>query len=255
MEPSRPTLLIFTLGPENQARRHPLLPSSFQSLAASVYGTGLTTALEAGRDCGCRLLVSTPTPFPLPTDVTFFPQRGRGFGQRLAAAFRHAEREGAPVVAVGTDVPDLTAAQVRQALERLSENPHRVVLGPSPDGGLYLLAAARPVAEILSRVPWCRPDTLALLRAELTAAHFEIELLEPLADLDGPSDLETWLATRPGLPEPATAAAVHPLWACLASQLRRVLAAWKHPGTPTCLGERAPAAVSVHRGRAPPHRH
>lgn len=248
MNATRPTLLVFTLGPHREARRRPLLPASLQGFATGIHAAGLAAALAAGRECGCRLVVSTPQPLPLAEDVTFSPQRGAGFGERLADAVRAGATGGGPLVVVGTDVPELGASHLQKALDGLAEDPGRVVLGPSPDGGLYLLAAARPIAELLAQVAWCRPDTLHRLCDLLARAGFRVELLEPLADLDGPGDLERWLAAR----FPASSPALLPAWRSLARRLRQLLAAWKLPASPRLLGRPCLSTVTVRAARAPP---
>lgn len=244
METSRPTLLIFTLGPSRESARRRLLPRWLSAVEVGVRRTCLDAALAAGREAGCRLEVSSPAPLPLPSGVEGHPQHGEGFGRRLRAAWRGASRRaGGPVVVVGTDVPGLTADHVRGALEGLAAAPGRVVLGPSPDGGVYLLAAAEPVDHVLAGIRWCRSDTLAQLSRAFSVAGFTVVLLEPLGDLDRPADLERWLARRRPLPA---------AWLGLVATLLRLLAALRNPGAPRLLGHLRPAAVPVRGGRSPP---
>lgn len=246
-DPARPTLLVFTVGARAEGRRRRLLPERFGDRETAVYQACLDEALAAGRALGCRLAVSSPAPLALPADVAARPQAGRGFGERLAAAFDGAfDSIGtAPVVVVGTDVPGLSAAHVGQALELLAAAPdeRRVVAGPSPDGGLYLLASARPLGELFPHVRWRRGSTLADLRRTLTAAGIELVLLEPLADLDRPADLAGWLAARA-----RTGADLN----ALARRLCRLLAALVRPAEAPGFGPPLPVPVRAPRGRAPP---
>ena len=55
-------------------------------------------------------------------------------------------RSAGPVVLIGSDSPTLPIAYVDQAYALLSEVP--VVLGPSTDGGYYLIGAAGPVPSV-----------------------------------------------------------------------------------------------------------
>ncbi len=119
-----------------------------------------------------------------------------------------------------------------------------MVLGPSPDGGCYLIAATQPIDHLLGQVPWCCRDTLAKLRAALIADGFEVDLLEPLADLDQPSDLDRLLSTA--------AAALSRRWWALLDRLRDLLAALRAPAVPSLLGCPRPAIVPVRVGRGPP---
>lgn len=251
---TRPTLLVFTLGPATEARRRPLLPTALRARESEIRAAGLAGALEAGRQNGCRLVVCSPAELALGPDVESLPQTGAGFGQRLAEAFgRVGQGPGLgrePVVVVGTDVPGLAPRHVREALELLAGKPRRVVLGPSPDGGLYLIASRHPLAGLLRKAGWCRRDTLARLCMLLRGAGFEVALLEPLADLDQPADLECWLAAelrgRKGAsPSP---------WALLAARLRGLLSRWKQPLEGPAMLPPPPSPIPMLAGRAPPGR-
>ena len=92
-------------------------------------------------------------------DLVFVPpaaQSGGDFGARLEGAFREAVRQGyREIVAVPGDVPELTARDLDSAFRALEETD--TVLGPSPDGGVWLIGLdAREVAfsDFLERVPW-----------------------------------------------------------------------------------------------------
>lgn len=215
---AQPTLLVFTLGAGAESRRRPLLPEALRGEERAFRRACLDAALEAGAEAGCRLELSSPSRLPgvARSAVTWRPQTGEGFGARLAGALddcfeRRAEATG-PVVLVGTDVPGLGADHVTRALAALEDDPDRVVLGPSPDGGFYLLATGRPIDGLAEAVRWCSAATLVTLRATLESAGRPVTLLAPLADLDAPGDLERWIKTarrQPGAPSRLRAWAAH----------------------------------------------
>lgn len=191
-----PTLLVFTLGAQCESRRRQLLPARWGAVEERLHRACLGAALDAGRAAGCRLEVAAPRRLDLPGDVRQRTQTGRGFGARLRASVRAAFAAGAgPVVLVGSDVPALSASHVERTLELLAGDPRRVVVGPSPDGGFYLLASAEPLDDALAEVRWCCRLTLRSLRRALARRGRAVVVLEPLADLDRPSDLERWLAS------------------------------------------------------------
>src|SRR4051812_23555034 len=141
---SSPTLLVFTLGAARESERRALVPAPLRELEVGMRTACLDSVLDAGRACGCRLEVSSPGEIQgLPADARRVPQGGTGFGPRLEAAMRAAfagfPGGAGPLVVVGTDVPGLAAAHLARALSLLEEDADRVVLGPSPDGGFYLL--------------------------------------------------------------------------------------------------------------------
>lgn len=80
-------------------------------------------------------------------------QVGGDLGERLERAFDESfsQSEG-PVIAIGTDTPELTPEQIAEALRLLQEGD--LVLGPAHDGGYYLIGLARPCPEIFREMPW-----------------------------------------------------------------------------------------------------
>jgi len=239
-----PTLLVFTLGADRERARRSLLPHELRAMEIGVRQGCLETALAAGRVCGCRLEICSPSPIALSPDVQNVAQEGPDFGSRLERAMLAAFGRGAdPVVIVGTDVPGLAARHVSRALALLADDPDAVVIGPSPDGGFYLLALRRPIAGLGSATRWCRRDTLRGLLRALRAAGREVVLLEPLADLDRRTDLEGWLAAKPGREK---------RWRDLSRQLRRFLAESCRPFMPLSLGRPRSAVASFLTGRSPP---
>jgi glycosyltransferase A (GT-A) superfamily protein (DUF2064 family) len=245
-----PTLLVFTLGPDAESRRHRLLPERWRGAEVRFRRSCLDRVMEAGHRAGFRVEVSSPrSPEALGvapgTAVDHRPQRGGSFGGRLDRALAEClEQHGGPVVVVGTDVPGLAARHLEQALARLGDDPDRVVVGPSPDGGFYLLAARRPIDGLGSAVHWCCGRTLETLLEALTGAGRPVVLLEPLTDLDRPADLERWLAGCDGAPDEDLRAAVGPL--------RRILAILRRPRVHGGVSILRPTLALTTPGRGPP---
>ncbi|MDX1501327.1 MAG: DUF2064 domain-containing protein [Thermoanaerobaculia bacterium] len=240
---SQATLLVFTRGPVRERRRRLLLPAHSQMLERQLYLRCLDEAVAAGSAAGCRVVVSSPEPVAVPASVERLHQSGSGFGARLMDALARAGRNAAPVVVVGTDAPGLTARTVRDSLAELRRDPERVVVGPSPDGGFYLLAATRPLTAELEQVAWCRRGALASLLAALARAGRPVTLLAPLADLDRPADLERLLA-RGGL--------TRGVWRDLGRRLAELLAGLKLPPAPPVLPPLGLALAGPTPPRAPP---
>jgi hypothetical protein len=136
-------------------------------------------------------------------------QRGNGFAERLANAFADARALGyRSILAVPTDVPLLGRYQIAEAFRRLEEKS--VVLGPSPDGGAYLIGCRTDAAALLAGVRWQTSRTFA----DLSANAGNPALLDPLEDVDRWADVVV-LGIRPGLD--------HALAALVAGLLRRSL--------------------------------
>ena len=126
---------------------------------------------------------------------TVVPQRGDGLAERLAAA--HADAGPGPVVQVGMDTPQVTAAlllEVAAGLDRAG-----AVLGAAADGGWWVLALRDPGrAELLRGVPMSTPETGAATLSALVAAGLTVGATATLRDVDHHDDAAAVAASAPG---------------------------------------------------------
>lgn len=112
-------------------------------------------------------------------------QCGESFGQRLANAVEKSFALGySRLLICGTDTPDLTEAHFLEAAERLQT--HSVVLGPSPDGGVYLIGLRRESfrKEAFQSLPWLSALVLRSLTAWAKEQALPLCLLSTLTDVD-----------------------------------------------------------------------
>lgn len=94
-----------------------------------------------------------------------------------------------PVCLIGTDVPDISVADVRRAFRQLGDAD--AVFGPAEDGGFWLVGLKRMPRVIdpyRGRVPWSQADTLARTlanlvdhRTALAARHHDVDSAADLA--------------------------------------------------------------------------
>lgn len=131
----------------------------FEELASSNF----TLVLQKGNDLGARLL------------STFEQLFGRGYQQ---------------VMAIDSDTPTLPNTYLEQALDLIATPQIDVVLGPSEDGGYYLIGLHHPHRELFEDIPWSTahviPETLR--RAE--EKGLMVACLAPWYDVDTPEDLK-----------------------------------------------------------------
>ncbi len=116
------------------------------------------------------------------------------------------------VVMIGSDLPTLPPAHLADAIARLHKG--RVVLGPSDDGGYYLMGLEGPQAprELFDDIRWSTPHALDDTVRGARRAGLEVRLVAPWYDVDEPDDLDRLRRELRG-PEaaaraPATAAAL-----------------------------------------------
>lgn len=121
-------------------------------------------------------------------EPTYIPQAEGDLGARLDRAFRDAFGEGfTRVIVVGSDLPDLTTARLRDALAQLEHN--EAVLGPSCDGGYYLLGLRRPMPEVFRDITWSTAAVFGETMERLRMVRVQPAILETLRDVDQAEDL------------------------------------------------------------------
>jgi uncharacterized protein len=123
----------------------------------------------------------------LPQAAGWEPQTSGDLGHRLRAAFAAAFSSGWDQVAViGSDCVDISPAIFDEAWDALAKSD--VAIGPSHDGGYYLLALRAEQPALFDNIRWSTghtlPDTLAR-GANLTISHLPV-----LSDVDTEAD---WL--------------------------------------------------------------
>jgi rSAM/selenodomain-associated transferase 1 len=210
-------LIVFVKEPRPGSVKTRLLPALDPESAAELYRALAEEEIRQTAPRGgeyTRLFFHAPPSSPeamsawLPGE-TFVAQQGADLGARMAAAFEEAFRRGASRAAIiGTDVPWLTRARVAEAFGALDE--HDIVLGPTADGGYYLLALDRPRPEVFRGIAWSTPSVLASTVERSAGLGLRIRMLDPLADIDTIDDLRAhWPRVRPlleGRPVAATVA-------------------------------------------------
>jgi rSAM/selenodomain-associated transferase 1 len=111
-------------------------------------------------------------------------QPSNDLGQNLIEAFSTAA---GPTIVLGTDSPDLPSPILEQAFESLSN--HDVVLGPSFDGGYYLLGLSEPAESLFHDVDWGSEKVFEQTVRHAFAAHMSLKVLPFWYDLDEVADL------------------------------------------------------------------
>ena len=129
-------------------------------------------------------------------DFRKYSQCSGDLGARMEFAFSLPFKMGGfkRVVIVGSDIPGLTPALVEQAFEALTD--HDFVLGPSADGGYYLLGMTKWQRGLFRNKAWSTPSVLADTRQEIEQGGGRLFTLPELRDVDTAADWEA--LGRPG---------------------------------------------------------
>lgn len=116
------------------------------------------------------------------------PQIDGHLGQRMQHFFESARQRGArQIVLIGSDTPNLPVAFVEQAFASLDESP--IVLGPSMDGGYYLIGLAEILPPIFDQLPWSTPHLWSQTVERLAHSRLPYVQLPAWYDVDVASDL------------------------------------------------------------------
>lgn len=122
---------------------------------------------------------------------TFLPQSGGDLGERMKNAFRTVFSQGvASAILIGTDIPDLPAPVIDEALTSLTD--HDAVVGPTYDGGYYLIGftADTFLPQAFDGISWSSPEVFAQTLCALEAAGCRVHVLQRWRDIDTFEDLE-----------------------------------------------------------------
>jgi rSAM/selenodomain-associated transferase 1 len=121
----------------------------------------------------------------LPADFSLLPQRGDEFGERLYFAVEDLFKCGfASVCLIDSDSPTVSAVNFAEAIELLSTSEDRVVLGPSDDGGYYLIGVNKPHRRLFEQIDWSTERVLNQTIQRTSEIGLEVKLLPTGYDVD-----------------------------------------------------------------------
>jgi rSAM/selenodomain-associated transferase 1 len=194
-------LIIFAKAPIPGEVKTRLCPPLTPDEAASLHGTLVLDAVERAKGLPGASLYVAGTP-----DIThpFFKvmegrygakllaQRGTDLGSRMEWAMQDAFEQGSQeVLLTGTDLPTLPRAHLVEALTLIKK--HDVVLGPTADGGYYLIGLRKLVSALFEGIAWSTASVFAETKKKVAQAGLSLGLLPECRDLDTVEDLKTFI--------------------------------------------------------------
>jgi len=85
-------------------------------------------------------------------------------------------------IIIGTDIPTLPAENLQMAFKQLSY--HDIVLGPSLDGGYYLIGLKKPHREIFINIDWGSNWVLNQTVCKINKMHLKASFIPRWYDVD-----------------------------------------------------------------------
>ena len=175
----------------------PLTPDEAAELNKSfLRDTTLTISSAAMTNSACGIAVYTPVGTEsvyediLPPDFLLLPQRGGKFGERLYFAAEDLFKCGfESVCLIDSDSPTVTAKSFLKAIELLSSGGDLVVLGPSDDGGYYLIGFNKLHSELFERIDWSTDVVLDQTIRRAREIGLDVKLLPSGYDVDDAGSL------------------------------------------------------------------
>ncbi len=184
------TRLVPPLTPEQAADLAKQLLQGTVKLVAGLSGVKeiVAVAPDDGIDQVRGLLAGTVPEGDCP--LRFIPQGDGDFGNRISHAFEETFTRGAKgVIVLGADHPNLPSEYLARAVKTLQQEADPVVLGPTEDGGYYLIGLTRLHPELLQDIPWSTSQVLQATLEKAKATGLSVTLLPPWYDIDRPEDL------------------------------------------------------------------
>lgn len=114
---------------------------------------------------------------------------GRRMGDAFTRTFLHTSDS---VILVGSDIPELTTEILTEAFISLEASDS--VIGPSHDGGYYLIGfraqnAQQMIIAAFNRIPWSTAEVLRTSIQRLVDSGYSYSLMQTLHDIDRPEDI------------------------------------------------------------------
>jgi rSAM/selenodomain-associated transferase 1 len=194
---SRPAVGLFVKPPEPGRVKTRLIPALGAEGAAALYTmfiADLATMLSGGGDWDWFVYSTDPErsraewPSGAPHPAGWRAQHGADLGARLEHALEELLGEPRPAALIlGSDHPTVGASHLGEAFRALAGAP--IVLGPTLDGGYYLVGASRGGLPVFTGIPWSTPGVFTVTLDRLEAAGIRPAILAPWYDVDTVEDL------------------------------------------------------------------
>lgn len=190
----RTALIIFVRHPELGKVKTRLAKGIGNEKALFVYHLLLGHTRQITIPLNCRKFIYY-TDQVIEHDIWTFPgytkrqQFGEDLGARMSNAFKELFEQGFKrVMIIGSDCYQLQTHVLEQGIDALNDND--VVVGPTFDGGYYLLGCNHYIPELFTDKDWSTNQVATQTISTISQLKLNHSLLEKLHDVDEAADLE-----------------------------------------------------------------
>ncbi|MEM9493289.1 MAG: TIGR04282 family arsenosugar biosynthesis glycosyltransferase [Myxococcota bacterium] len=128
--------------------------------------------------------------FPEPLSrAESFAQQGEDLGARIEHTARAGLVRARSVLVIGSDLPGLPPAYLQSAFSALNRAQCDAVLGPSRDGGFYLIGLRACPSGLLADLPWSQSSTCERTQERLRERGMSVAVAPQFDDVDTIDDL------------------------------------------------------------------
>jgi hypothetical protein len=188
-------LVVMAKAPKPGAVKTRLTPSLSPEAVTAFYCCLLDDTLALARSLG-NVEVAIMCPEPDVNElarlagegVSVVAQKGEGLAAGLTSVFAHfAEAHQRRTIAFNSDSPHLPRSVLEGAFESLAE--HDMVVGPTDDGGYYLVGAKASHPTLFARDGMGTSSALETLLSRARALDLSVGFADPFYDIDVAGDL------------------------------------------------------------------
>ena len=184
-------LLVFCKNPTKGQVKTRLAQSIGDEKALYIYQKLLEKTASILKDLNCPITIyysesTVENDFFSNDKVVKKVQKGKDLGERMGNAFKEAFQTFNKVVIIGTDLWTVEAGDIEKAFNALNNNT--AVIGPSLDGGFYLLGLTRYLPSLFKNKLWGTGEVLEKTVSDLSEE--KVFFLVEKNDIDTIEDLQ-----------------------------------------------------------------
>ncbi|MBL7958766.1 TIGR04282 family arsenosugar biosynthesis glycosyltransferase [bacterium] len=121
----------------------------------------------------------------LKSNINIFAQKGANLGEKIVNAFDTVFSEKyTQSIVIGTDHPTLPAEYIARAFDEMDQSKTDCVIGPTEDGGYYLLGLKTIQKDYFTGVAWSTENTFTQTLENLVNKKKAVQLLPMWYDVD-----------------------------------------------------------------------
>jgi len=122
----------------------------------------------------------------------YYHQVGDDLGERMFSALEFVfNQQNRQAIIIGTDIPDLSKEIILGASDSLDKND--LVIGPSYDGGYYLLGMKKVHSSLFEDIEWSSNTVFSSTVDKAKGLNLTVKELRILHDIDTKDELDEWL--------------------------------------------------------------